>query len=502
MATKQVSDSEWEPDAVGDEIQFDSFARRAGASLRSDPPEDGITSVVRRGHRQQTTRRLVQVGVVGVLVVSGIAVLRHSDTTQHNVNTPPQPTTPPTVPPTASAVPTSIASAEEISQWFLDYTGNPIGPTSGDPVKFGIVMPSYTYQSQLNATAAYLTEHAGGVGGRPIELEVCQVSMTECADQFAADPAVIAVLENRWSSDSIGAALGGRKPLHSTYWGGGTPGVGYYPTYRETVNAMALQAKKLTVPGDRILVIDAATDQKDIQDTSLTAFVTPDVSSILTDREVVSLKATATETLADAIRRVGATDAEAIVLATPPLDINFTVSAFGRLVCDDLTDSLDQLGIQPAVIVDGCEPHEGWYELDTGLNPTSPDLQSGALPITVTMPGLGDAKGTAGPRGIREVGALLAVIRVINQLGGPAQATPAALDQAMREFTGPVPLGAGPLDCSPSGKSPNVCSQGAACDSSTSTSSFTTAGSTWPRSTSAPDPKQLIWRRRRAAPVT
>src|SRR4249920_3685649 len=99
MATKQVSDSEWEPDAVGDEIQFDSFARRAGASLRSAAPEDGITAVVRRGHRQQTARRLVPVGVVGVLVVSGIAVLRHSDTTQHNVNTPPQPTTPPTVSP-------------------------------------------------------------------------------------------------------------------------------------------------------------------------------------------------------------------------------------------------------------------------------------------------------------------------------------------------------------------------------------------------------------------
>jgi len=41
---------------------------------------------------------------------------------------------------------------------------------------------------------------------------------------------------------------------------------------------------------------------------------------------------------------------------------------------------------------------------------------------------------------------------MINELGGPAQATPEALDDAMRNFTGPLPLGAGPLDCSPTGK--------------------------------------------------
>jgi hypothetical protein len=68
------------------------------------------------------------------------------------------------------------------------------------------------------------------------------------------------------------------------------------------------------------------------------------------------------------------------------------------------------------------------------------------------MPVLGAAKGVSAARGIREVGALLAVIRLINELGGAAQATPSALDQAMRDFTGPLPLGAGPIDCSPTGK--------------------------------------------------
>src|SRR4029078_7689667 len=68
------------------------------------------------------------------------------------------------------------------------------------------------------------------------------------------------------------------------------------------------------------------------------------------------------------------------------------------------------------------------------------------------MPGLGNVKGSPQNRQNREVGALLAVIRLVNQVGGPAQATPAALDRAMHEFTGPLPLGAGVLNCAATGK--------------------------------------------------
>ena len=39
--------------------------------------------------------------------------------------------------------------------------------------------------------------------------------------------------------------MAGRKPLHTTYAGDGTVGFGYYPTYREVVNAMALQDEQL-----------------------------------------------------------------------------------------------------------------------------------------------------------------------------------------------------------------------------------------------------------------
>ncbi len=50
---------------------------------------------------------------------------------------------------------------------------------------------------------------------------------------------------------------------------------------------------------------------------------------------------------------------------------------------------MDELAIQPAVIVDGCDAHEDWYKVDVGYNQSSPTLESGALPIVTKVPGLG-----------------------------------------------------------------------------------------------------------------
>jgi hypothetical protein len=449
MSMKQEPRSEWERDPDSPEVTvFESFARSAGASLRSEAPEEGMTAVARRGNRQKARRVATEVGVVVALILSGIAVFTHFDSSRHNVNVRPVDTV---ETPTPSSVAGPILSADDplISQWFLDYTGNPVGPTSGDPVKFGVVMPSLVYQYGL-AAASYLNEQAGGVGGRPIVVDPCTQSTTECADRFAADPAIVAVLENEWSGDSFGDALGGRKPLHTTYSGSGTTGVGYYPTYRETVTAMALQAEKLTRFGSRVLVIDGV-DHPNIQPGSPNNYVIPDLTSSLAGRVVSTVQATTTKSLADTIRGANATDATAIILAIPPLE-QLQVHPISQLICDALANAVDELAIQPAVIVDGCDAHDGWYKVDVGYNETSPTLESGALPIASKMPVLGKVETAPEARATREIGALLAVIRVINQLGGPAQATPAALDRALRDFTGPVPFGAGRLNCSPTGK--------------------------------------------------
>jgi hypothetical protein len=238
-------------------------------------------------------------------------------------------------------------------------------------------------------------------------------------------------------TESIGDALAGRKPLHTTLSSSGTKGVSYYPSYRETAVAMTLQAEKLTAPGAKVLVIAGAA-------------TSPDISGLV-NRNVVVVNVGA-EPLIDAIQRAGATDAAAVVLDAPPFVPGQAHVPNGGALCDDFSQALNDLGMRAAVIVDACNPHEGWYKLDESFNETSPSLESGALPITAKMHGLGDT--TAGPatRDVRETGALLTLIRVINQLGGPAKANPTALDRALREFTGPVPVGAGQLDCTPTGK--------------------------------------------------
>jgi branched-chain amino acid transport system substrate-binding protein len=418
-------------------LQFDRFARSAGASLRSEAPKDGMTALLRQGSRQKIRRLAIEIGVVGALVVSGIALLKHSDGTQPNFN-------PPSVPTTETTPQIVSANDPRIGNWFLDYTGNPAGPAVGEPVKFA--MRTFAYRFALDAAVKYLNAQAGGVGGRPIALDVCQQTLAECADRFAADPAIVAVLENEWAgasmnsttfSDSMGVALAGRKPLHTTLSTSGTKGVSYYPSYREAAVAMTLQAEKLTAPGAKVLVAAGTAGS-------------PDTSS-LENREIVVVQA-GPEALVDTIRRAGATDAAAVVLAAPPFSSAQVHPPNGELLCDDFANALNELGMHAAVIVDTCDPHEGWYALDSSFNETSPDLQSGALPITTKMKGLGDSTVGHAIRDVRETGALLAVIRVINQLGGPTKANPAALDRALRQFTGPAPVGAGPLDCTPTGK--------------------------------------------------
>jgi hypothetical protein len=451
MSMKQEPRSEWEPDPDAEMVglQFDRFARRAGASLRSEAPMDGVTKVVRQGSHQRNRRLATEIGVVAAIILSGVALFTR-DNSRHSVNLQPDETIETST--SAASVDAPILSADDprINQWFLDYTGNPVGTAAGDPVKFGVVMPTLLYEFALDSAAKYLNAQAGGVGGRPIVLDLCKQPLTECADRFAADPAVVAVLENQWSGESIGDALAGRKPLHTTYAGSGTTGVGYYPTYTETVTAMALQAEKLTAPGAKVLIIDAD-DHNEVGSGLPNFFFIPDFSSTLENRNAIVVRASRSKALVDTIRDAGGTNAAAIVFATPPL-IALEVHPFARLVCDDFFNALNELAIHPAVIVDGCDPHEGWYKLDVGYNETSPGLQSGALPITVKMPAFGQTETAPVIRGNREIGALLAVIRMINQLGGPLQSNPAALDRAMREFTGPLPLGSGLVDCTPTGK--------------------------------------------------
>ena len=59
----------------------------------------------------------------------------------------------------------------------------------------------------------------------------------------------------------------------------------------------------------------------------------------------------------------------------------------------------------------------------------------------------GGSRGITRQSTVRDVGALLALIRIVNQVGGPTRSTPEVLSAAMKAFAGPLPVAAGALDC-------------------------------------------------------
>ena len=305
-------------------------------------------------------------------------------------------------------------------------------------------MPDGLFRLQLNSTTTFLNDEAGGIGGRPLELAYCNPKVTDCAEQFASDPSVVAALENAWGEDSIVPALRGRKPLHTTYARTGTSSVAYYPMLAETTTAMALEARSLTEPGRQIVVIDAR--ETSSPEGPLVPSTLPDVAAMLPDRLVTVVAASRSAHLVDSLRAAGAISPAAVIIAAAPVD-ELRVHPQGRDGCVVLAEALRGLGAPSAVVTEGCPPIEGWYQVGAGYNETTPTLQSGALPILQRGAVFGGAKGVTRQSTVRDVGALLAVVRIVNQVGGPTRSTPDVPSAAMRAFTGPLPVAAGGLDC-------------------------------------------------------
>ena len=425
-------------------VVFDTFARRAGAALRSPAPVGALDTIQRRARRVQMRSTLGTIGTVGALLLSAIALVSRQG------NTPPaHPTVetnnvPSTVPASDPSIASPVLDARRVTEWYQNYTGNPIGPVSGPPVRIGAVMPDGLFRLQLNSTATFLNDEAGGIGGRPVELAYCNPKASDCAEQFATDPSVVAVLENAWGDDSIGTALRGRKPLHTTYSRTGTSGVAYYPMLAETTTAMALEARSLTEPGQQVVVIDARETSSPAG--PLVPAALPDVAGMLPDRLVTVVTASRSAQLIDSLRAAGVVSPAVVIIAAPPVD-DLRVYPLGHDLCLVLAEALRDLAASSAVIAEGCPPIEGWYQVGAGYNETAPTLQSGALPILERGAVYGGAKGVTRQSTVRDIGALLAVIRIVNQVGGPARSTPEVLSAAMRAFTGPLPVAAGGLDC-------------------------------------------------------
>lgn len=97
---------------------------------------------------------------------------------------------------------------------FTQYTGSTAGRATQAPVRLGFIntetgpgsFPEYT--AAMTDAVRLLNEHLGGIKGRPVELEACHpqdaAQAEQCAQKFAADPSIMAVLHGAVDADTTG----------------------------------------------------------------------------------------------------------------------------------------------------------------------------------------------------------------------------------------------------------------------------------------------------------
>jgi branched-chain amino acid transport system substrate-binding protein len=127
--------------------------------------------------------------------------------------------------PEDSATPTGPVSQATVDT-LLRYTGGKAGAATKEPVTIGFLnsqgganaFPQYTVA--VEAAVKLVNERLGGIGGRPIKLKTCFIPDKEeqgqaCAQQFLSDRSVVAIMQaaNDIGSQSFHSTLAGKLPV-------------------------------------------------------------------------------------------------------------------------------------------------------------------------------------------------------------------------------------------------------------------------------------------------
>ncbi len=357
-----------------------------------------------------------------------------------------------------------------INRWALAYTGGTAGAAKGTPVTIGYanqedVFPEATIG--IDAAVKYANAELGGIGGHPIRLSTCKITVEEdgqkCGTQFVNDSSVSVVMTGTLLVGAKGLydALKGKKPVvignglttddftttaGYSLFAGAVGVVGGLARYVATQvqpkpqRVAVMYGDNASAQGAFSLLLKPVLDKAHIQVTGI---------------QVKDPGGTAAE-VQSAIQNSGADTADVfITLTTLP-------------ECIATYDSLKQLGVNPTVITTGLcfgtpmtdHIHDagetgtmpnGWYFGDYGYNYYAPDLQSGILTYVtkvhqygVKAPGAKSLEytGFAGPL----FSNLLTVVKLVNQIGVD-RLTPDTMLAAIKAFKGPMMLQVGPLDC-------------------------------------------------------
>jgi branched-chain amino acid transport system substrate-binding protein len=365
---------------------------------------------------------------------------------------------------------TTSGGGEDVTKWALDYTGGTAAAASGDPIKIGYVNQESFFPEAtvgIDAAVEFANKELGGIGGRPIQIERCEIAApedgTKCGNQFANDPSINLVM--------TGTILNGNKELYEALdgkkvvlIGNGvnsddftTPaGVGFQTGAPGVIPGLAKFSLQYLDPKPTSVAVVFADNPAGHAGAEVLLKPTFEANGV-TDIKLVPVADTATAAdVQSAMTVAGAETADVFIPlvtvqncinvydAIQALGINPRVVTTGLCFGTPMTDHLKQAGSTDTV-------PDGWYFGGYGYSYFLPDYDSGMKTYVDKVHEYG--KKTPGASTLEYTGFggpmfanLLTAVKLSNQIGVDTLSYD-TLNTATRGFTGPTMMQAGPLAC-------------------------------------------------------
>jgi branched-chain amino acid transport system substrate-binding protein len=354
-------------------------------------------------------------------------------------------------PATSSSAPAGLSP--ESLRTISSYVGVPSGKATGAPIRVGLVNTesgaAASPESTLGVEEAVrsVNEYFGGVKGRPIELRKClpadAAQTLRCAQDFAADPATVAVLQGTLDADLQGfhAALAPKVPV-----------LGHLPL--SPVDAAAPNAYYLS--GGQFSVLGVVSYARDFVKAKKVALIA-----------VAGFAATelAISTLENAMKAVGisvtvakfpydSTDLTQALAASRAQEADLLIPAVtSPQQCVGLSNAVQQMGIDtPILAFTGClgadvakslGDYPRWQFMAFTISPEADapdDLTAWQVRAFNEWYRPLEGRGLTRNSGVHMFQLVLTLSKLLNAVPGDTP-TAAAASAQIKRFTGPVFLG-------------------------------------------------------------
>ena len=428
-----------------------------------------------RQHDMQTFRPSRRKLTAVLLVAALTAISCGSSKKASTATTPAAATTPPaaaTTPPAAATTPPAAATtpatgAGKVTDFPGYIGGSGAADASKTPIKIGYfnqqggaVVVSDTNITGINAAVKFVNEHAGGIGGHPLEVVTCYIANTEeegqkCGQQFANDKDIVAIETGPTfiGTESFYAAVAGSKPVVA----------GVSVSAADTVQATAA----VLFGGAKYILAPYATFARDTLHVKSAALIYPQGSGV---DEGAAGQASAFQTAGIATKVVpypaNTPDLTVPLLAAGAQNVDLVMPVINPNDCVKFEQATKQLGIPDEKVLASPICINGdvgkalgdlpqWiYAVASSLSidPTDPSVP----PYTDILKAQGKDSSIGDPWVLVGFGQMMTLAKWLNAVGPDKITTDAILAQ-MKAFKGPLILGSPVLQCGKYPKAPGVC---------------------------------------------